>query len=73
MANDVTIIETKRIKAVAPERLGKWDRIVYWQIGPGQVFMTELPDEGFTDQALQAAIKRDLDERAKLVGKKYQL
>ena len=53
--------------------MGRFDRTIIYQAGVGPVRSITLPDEGFTEAAMLAAIKADLDSAAAVQGKTYQV
>jgi hypothetical protein len=67
---DVVIRDTRKVPALDPGRRGKMDRIVTFSTEDNAVLLVTLPEESYSDAALHAAIKKELDERGKLVGKK---
>jgi hypothetical protein len=70
---EVTITEVTRVPAREEARRGKYDRIVFYAVGNAPVRFVRVPDEGFSEQAALAAIKKDLAEVGAIKGKTYQL
>lgn len=70
---EVTIVDTRRILSVDAKRMGKWDRLVAYSLGPGENHVVRIPDEELTEAAIRAAITADVKERATWAGKKLSV
>lgn len=68
---EVSIISTVDIPSRDPARAGKIDMMVMYRIGPIQSGMITIPKEKATPETIQAAIKKDIEEKAKYVGMKF--
>jgi len=68
---EVTVLDLHDLPAVDPARLGKTDRLVIYQADATHRYAVRLPLETFTDEALRAAIRADLAQRAKWTGRKF--
>jgi hypothetical protein len=68
---EVTILATTDVPALDPARLGKTDVLVTYRVGPYQSGMVRIPKEEFTEETVKAAIKVDVDAKAKYVGMKF--
>jgi len=70
MPTELTIKDVRRLPSANPKRMGKYDRLVVYEVAPGQAYVITAPDEDFTEAKLAEAIKTDLAERGEWVGKK---
>jgi hypothetical protein len=70
---EVTIRDTRRVPSLDPNRRGKFDRLVTFTTEDNAVLLVTIPDDTFTDASLHAAIKKEIEERGKLVGKKLTI
>lgn len=73
MADKVKIMSMQRLPSADPQRLGKYDRLFVVQVAAGNSLVVRVPDEGFDQAALQAAIKAELQERGKWVGREIEV
>jgi hypothetical protein len=73
MAQEVKVLDTRKLPATTRERLGKFDRVVTWQVADGGTFISVLPDETFSESSLKEAIRKELEQRGQLVGKSLQV
>ncbi len=73
MPDQAQIIDVRDIPSTQPGRLGKMDVMVTYQVDPLHVYMVTLHKEEFSEAALQAAMKKDVDEKRKLIGKTFTL
>lgn len=67
------VVDMRRLPSAQPGRLGKHDRLVIWQIDPQTRGVVTVPDETFSEAALQAAVRKDVTERKKWVGRRLKL
>jgi len=70
---EVTILATVDVPAIDPDRMGKTDVLVTYRIGPYQSGMVRIPKETLTEDKVKAAIKADVDAKAKYVGMKFKV
>ena len=73
MAETFTVVDVRRMPSPNPQRMGKYDQMVVYELGPGQRFVLSLPAEGFTEETLRAAVKADLAERGKWLNREIKL
>lgn len=72
-AKEVTILATVDVPAVTPDRMGKTDVLVTYRIGQYQSGMVRVPKEEFTQEKVMAAIKKDVELKAKYVGMTFKV
>lgn len=68
-----TVNGMSRIMSVDPTRRGKWDRIVAYSMDDGHGSAVFVPDEAFSEEAMRKAIKADMEDRSKWLGKSFPL
>jgi len=73
MAHEVKILDVRKLPAVTPERQGKLDRWISYEVDGTTRGLVKVPDESFTEDALKKAIAADVKDRAGLVGKTFTL
>jgi len=69
----VRILDMRKLPSPDPARLGRDDMIVIYEHGAGQRSSVRLPAEALTEEAVKAAVTRDMEERGKWLGKTLQL
>ena len=70
---EAEILATVDLPSRDPKRAGKIDVMVTYRVGPYQTGMVFIPKEEFSDETVAAAIKKDVDEKAEYVGKKFKV
>ena len=68
---EARIIDSRKVPSVNQNRLGKFDQLITYNMGPGQTFLIVMDAERVTDAAVLEAIKRDIAERGALVGRTF--
>lgn len=72
-AKEVEVLSTIDIPSTKPERRGKIDVMVTYRVGPYQSGMVMVPKEEATEATLKAAVKADIEAKAKFVGMKFKV
>ena len=67
-----TVIDVRDLPSADTARMGKWDKIVVYEIDPEHRYSVSVPAETFTEDTLRAAVKADMEDRTKWVGKTLQ-
>ena len=70
---EVEILSTVDIPSTVPERRGKIDVMVTYRVGPYQSGMVMVPKEEATEDSISAAVKADIEVKAKFVGMKFKV
>lgn len=70
---EAKILDLRKVPSTLDGRAGKTDAIVFYQVDGGRVYMVRVPEEGLTESAALAAVKKDADERGKFIGKSVPL
>lgn len=65
----VRIIDVRKIVNPGGPRLGQIDTLVTYQSEDGNNFMVSVEKADPTDAEIQAAIKKDMESRSRLVGR----
>ena len=73
MGTKVKIIDTRKIPSGKPDRVGEFDVIVTYEIDPMHTFIITVPEEEATEDNIKKAIKKDMDERGKWVGRELDI
>lgn len=73
MADKCKVLSMQRLPSADPQRLGKYDRLFVVEVAAGNTLVVRVPDEGFDEAKLQAAIRAELQERGKWVGRELEL
>lgn len=73
MADKVKIIDMREYPSSEPVRAGKFDKIVTYQVDAFHTYLITLPKEGFSEDKLKEAIRKDMKERGLWIGKELEL
>jgi len=57
----------------APERIGKLDRYITYQLDAMRTYILIIPKEEYREEDLTRLIKADLEEKERLIGKELEL
>lgn len=66
-------MSTADVPATAPGRTGEIDVLVVYRVGPMQTGMVRIPKKEFSEKTLKAAVKEDVDKKAKFVGMRLKV
>jgi hypothetical protein len=69
----VTILDTRKVDAIAPDRRGRFDQLVIYTVDDGPGRTIRVPDEGFSRERLEAAIKEELRQAGGVRGHSFNL
>jgi hypothetical protein len=69
----ITVLDVRKVDALDPSRRGKFDQLVIYSIDDGPGRLIRVPDEGFTRDRLEAAIKDDLRRADGMRGHSFTL
>lgn len=75
MADETTefkVIDVRDLPSADPARMGKWDKIIVYEIDPEHRYSVAVPAETFSEDTLRAAVKADMQGRTKWVGKTFR-
>ncbi len=73
----VKIIDKREIPSADPQRVGKMDAMVTYQLDTFRTYLITVPNESLTpeteDEVIKAAIRTDMVERERWAGKELEL
>jgi len=73
MPQTVKILDKREIPSAAPDRVGKMDSMITYQIDTYRTYLITVPAEDLTpeaeEQVIKAAIRADMAERERWAGK----
>jgi hypothetical protein len=73
MPSKVKIFDIRKVPSSDPARIGKFDRLVMYELDPMRRYVVRMDDETFNDEAMKQAIKEDMTERASYTGKELEI
>ncbi|MHC1600503.1 MAG: hypothetical protein ACXQS5_06775 [Candidatus Methanospirareceae archaeon] len=65
----VKILDIRTVPSVDPERLGKLDTLVTYQVDNFRVYVLRIPKEEVSEEDLKKYIKEDLEKKKRFVGR----
>lgn len=69
----IKILDMREIPSGDPKRIGKMDRVISYQVDGITTDIIVLPAETFTEEILKTQIKLKSAEKAKWVGKEFEV
>jgi hypothetical protein len=69
----IKILDVREFPSTEPTRVGKFDKIVTYQIDPFRTYLITLPKETFSEEKVKEAIRKDMAEREKWIGKELSM
>jgi len=73
MPTKFKIFDVRKVPSAEPERVGKYDQLVMYELDPMRRYIVKIPEEDFTEEKMLAAIRADMADRAQWTGKEYEL
>ena len=73
MPTKFTVFDIRRVPSAEPERMGKWDSLVMYELDAMRRYIVRIPEEEFSDERMIQAVKKDIEERAKYAGREYEI
>ena len=73
MPTKFKVFDTRRVPSAEPERVGKYDTLVMYELDPMRRYIVRIPEEEFTEERMIRAVKEDIEERAKYTGREYEI
>lgn len=67
------IIDVRRVPSAYPDRLGKLDYLVTYQLDAYRTYMVAIPKDELSDEIIKDAVKKDLSAMEKFTGREYEL
>jgi len=69
----VRIIHMTDMPSGAPERVGKLDRYITYQLDAMRTYILIISKEEYREEDLPRLIKADLEEKERLIGKELEI
>lgn len=69
----IKILDTRDYPSTTPERAGKFDMVITYQVDAFRTYIITMPKEEFNETALKARIAADLKERDKWRNKEIEI
>jgi len=73
MAINFKVIKTFRIPSADPNRLGKFDWLVTYQLDSMDKHIVPIPKEILTEGDIKEAVRKDIEEIGKWTGKDFTI
>ena len=73
MPTKFKVSDTRRVPSADPERIGKYDILVMYELSPMDRHIVGVPEEEFSEDRLKRAVKEDIAERSQWAGKEYEV
>ena len=73
MPTKFRLFDVRRVPSADPERVGKYDQLVLYELDPMRRYIVRIPEEDFSEERMIRAVKEDIEERAKFTGKEYEI
>jgi len=73
MEQTVKILDVRDFPSTDPTRIGKFDVIVTYQLDAFRTYLITIPKEQFNEESLKAAIRKELTEKEKWMGKEIKI
>lgn len=67
-----TVSDVRRVPSGEPDRLGKFDKLVMYELDPIHRYILRVPEEEFSEERMIRAVKEDIAERAQYTGKEFE-
>mgnify|MGYP000409697056 CR=1 FL=1 len=67
------VLQIRDIPSLRRDRLGRWDKVILYELPSGDRYTVSIPREEFNEQRLIEAVRADIEERARWQGKTFRL
>ena len=67
------IVDVRRVPSVEPDRIGKYDQLVMYELDAMRRYTVRIPDEGFTEERMVQAVREDILRRFRFTGREYEI
>jgi len=72
MPTKFKIFDVRRVPSAEPDRIGKYDQLVMYELDPMRRYIVRIPEEGFNEATMIKVVKEDMAARAEYTGKEYE-
>jgi len=73
MPTKFKLFDIRRVPSAEPERVGKYDQLVMYELDPMRRYIIRIPEEEFSEERMKRAVKEDMATRAQYTGKEYEV
>jgi len=73
MTTKVKIFDIREVPSAEPTRVGKYDKLVMYELDPMRRYIVKMPAEDFSEDRMKQLIKEDIQERAKFTGREFEI
>lgn len=73
MPTKFKIFDVRRVPSGEPERIGKFDQLVMYELDPMRRYIVRIPEDEFTEERMLKAVQEDMQARAQFTGKEYEI
>jgi len=73
MPTKFKIFDIRRVPSAEPDRIGKYDQLVMYELDAMRRYIVRIPEEDYTEEKMIEAVKKDMATRAAVVGKEYEI
>ena len=73
MAQSFKVIDTRRIPSGDPNRIGKLDWLVTYQLDAYRTYMVTIPKDELSEAEIKDAVRKDIEAIGRWVGQEFTL
>jgi len=73
MPTTFKIFDVRRVPSAEPDRIGKYDQLVMYELDPMRRYIIRVPEEEFSEERMKLAVKEDIAQREQYTGKEYTI
>jgi len=67
------VIDTRRIPSADPNRIGKLDWLVTYQLDAYRTYIVTIPEDELTEEIIKRYVRKDLEAAEKFTGREFTL
>ena len=67
------VFDVRRVPSAEPDRIGKYDQLVMYELDPMRRYIIRIPEEEFSEDRMKLAVKEDIAQREQYTGKEYEI
>ena len=72
MPTKFKVFDVRRVPSADPERIGKYDQLIMYELDPMRRYILRIPEEEFSEDRIKRAVKEDMAHREQYTGKEYE-
>ena len=73
MPDTFKVIDTRRIPSAEPNRIGKLDWLVTYQLDPYRTYMVTISVDELTEDIIKDAVRKDIEAVGRWTGQEFSL